>query len=130
VGEAAQTAAAAAEEAAASAGPVTHMRDARHVKLRTAHPATALKRETFPTELRSFLVYLPTRGGHETRYNPMVAPDEFLFRRDFVAVSGDAGRADPVIPFSLVPVPFAGFAVYYQLGETLKMLAEGMGLAD
>jgi len=127
VGEAAQTAVAAAEEAA-SAGPVTHMRP--HIKVRTAHPATALKGETFPTELRSFLVYLPTRGGHETRYNPMMAPDEFLIRRDFVPVSGDPGRADPVIPFSLVPVPFAGFAVYYQLGETLKMLAQGMGLSD
>ena len=47
-----------------------------------------------------------------------------------MAVSQDEARADPVMSFSVTPVPFMGFATYYQLGETMRTLQSAVGLSD
>jgi Cleft lip and palate transmembrane protein 1 (CLPTM1) len=108
---------------------VTHMRP--HLKLRSSHPSPPMKRDSFPPELHSYLVHVNAPRRQPTlAYRPLLLPDEFLTRREWVPVSPDPARLDPQFTFSIVPVPLIGFTVYSTLGESMRMLQSGAGLSE
>ena len=101
------------------------------------------RRDAFPGELSSFLVHGSDPGahgrggpgapppGHGLLYRPLLELDDLsVTKRDFRFVSASLTRNDPVVPFALEPTGMGPFALYAQLGASIRTLQTSLGLSE
>jgi hypothetical protein len=92
------------------------------------------RRKGMPSDLPMRIVRAPkslAQKGHKIAYAPLVMPDDVTTpRREYVELSSDASRDDPVIALKIQPMHVGLFRLTHQMQSSLRMMSESFGLTE
>ena len=113
--------------------PVTHLRP-RLTLFVVSKPPAFDRRKGMPSDLPMRIVRAPkslAEKGHKMAYAPLVMPDDVTTpRREYVELSADASRDDPVIALKIQPMHVGLFRLTHQMQSSLRMMSESFGMTE
>jgi hypothetical protein len=99
-----------------------------------SRPPTFDRRKGMPTDLPLKLVRAPAASsekGHIMAYAPLLMADDVTVpRREYVELSPDANRPDPVIELKVVPMHVGLFRLTHQMTSSLRLMSESFGMTE